>query len=77
LTIPLFDFNAEVKNAKLYRLNLSDRDSSMNLSSKLNFNFQGRTIDQMQGIIKIDSTRYYEKGENYKIFLGAKNSQLS
>ena len=67
LTIPLFDFNAEVKNAKLYRLNLSDRDSSMNLSSKLNFNFQGRTIDQMQGIIKIDSTRYYEKGENYKM----------
>ena len=65
--IPIFNFNALVKDAKLYRLNFSDRDSSMNLSSNLNFNFQGDKIDQMQGLIKIDSTRYFEKGERYKM----------
>ena len=67
IEIPNFDFSAKVKNAKLYRLNFSDRDSSMNLSSNLLFKFKGKNIDEMQGLIKIDSTRYFEKGENYKM----------
>ncbi len=67
LAIPHFDFSAVVRDAMLYRLNLSDRDSLMRLSSNLDFDFWGSKIDQMQGIIKIDSTRYYEKGEKYKM----------
>ncbi len=65
--IPLYKFSALVEDAKLFKLNLADRDSSMNLTSNLYFDFQGDKIDQMQGIIKIDSTKYFEKGDTYKM----------
>jgi len=67
VAIPTFNFRANVKDANLYKLNLSGRDTLMNLSTNLYFDFQGDKIDQMQGLIRIDSTRYFEKRNTYKM----------
>jgi hypothetical protein len=64
-TIPRYNFVADVKNARLSNINLVNRDPSSNLSTRLNINFMGDEPDNLQGIIIIDSTRYFENGETY------------
>lgn len=63
--IPSYNFTATLADAQLQKINLSDRDSSISLSTSLNINLIGDQIDDMQGIIMIDSTRYTELGETY------------
>lgn len=63
--VPSYNFIATLDDAKLQKINLSDRDSSMSLSTNLNINLIGDQIDNMQGIIIIDSTEYSELGETY------------
>ncbi len=63
--IPSYNFIAALNDAKLQKINLSNRDSSMSLSTKLNINLIGDQIDDMQGIVKIDSTEYTESGNTY------------
>ena len=63
--IPSFNFIAKVEDAKLQKINLSSRDSSMNLSTILDINIIGDNFDKMQGIINIDSTVYTENGNTY------------
>jgi len=65
--IPQYNFTAGIKDAKLQKINLVHRDTSMTLSTYLNINLIGDQLDNMQGIIKIDSTRYYERGEFYSM----------
>ncbi len=62
---PVFDFYSEIKNAKLYDLRLFDRNPDMLLSTCLNFNFTGDQLDEMEGAISIDSTKYSEAGKKY------------
>ncbi|MCD4736440.1 MAG: hypothetical protein K8R53_10375, partial [Bacteroidales bacterium] len=40
-SVPKYKFNAKIKDAALYTLNLSDRDSTMSLSTNLDINFMG------------------------------------
>ncbi|MBE9480639.1 MAG: translocation/assembly module TamB [Bacteroidetes bacterium] len=63
--LPVFDFSSQIRNAKLYQLNLLDRDSTIVLSTNLNINFVGNNLDDIQGKILIDSTFYYEKNKKY------------
>ncbi len=63
--IPGYNFLANIKNAKLQKLNLLKGDSSMNLSTRLNFNLIGNKLDNFQGILIIDSTNFSQKGETY------------
>lgn len=65
--IPAYNFTASVENAHLYDINLYPRDSSAILSTILKFNFMGDEPDQMQGVIKLDSTKFYESGEYYSL----------
>ena len=65
--IPSYNFIADIKDAKLQKINLAHRDSSMNISTTLNINFIGDQLDNMQGIIKIDSTVYTERGNEYRM----------
>ncbi len=65
--IPVFDFTADIKNAKLYELNLGNRYEDMELSSKLRCNFVGYKLDDLEGRINIDSTRYYENHKSYSL----------
>ncbi len=62
---PVFDFYAKIENADLYNLHLSDKDSTMTLSSVLNINFTGKDLDNMKGSIIIDSTTYKERDKVY------------
>ena len=63
--VPRYNFTAALKDARLQKINLANRDPSMSLSTSLNIDLIGDQIDNMQGIIKIDSTKYSELGETY------------
>ena len=57
---PLFDFIANISDADLFKLNLLHRDSLLNLSVKLNCNFIGYEMEDLEGRIRIDSLEYSE-----------------
>ena len=57
---PLFDFIADISDADLFKLNLLHRDSLLKLSVKLNCNFIGLEMDDLEGRIRIDSLEYSE-----------------
>lgn len=60
---PVFNFTAELTDAYLSQLNLIERDTSARLSTKVELDFKGNNLDNLQGHILINDTRYYEKGE--------------
>ncbi len=62
---PSYNFIADIKDANLHKINLVNRNSTVSLSTTLNFDFRGDRLDNMQGIIIIDSTVYAEQGEKY------------
>jgi hypothetical protein len=62
--IPVYNFSAQVRDAWLDRINLVTRDSSSVLSTNITINFMGDRFDNMQGIIILDSTYYFE-GEKH------------
>jgi hypothetical protein len=64
-SVPSYNFTAAIRNARLSKMNLIKRDTSMSLSSNLNINLMGDQFDNLQGIVKIDSTWYREKNESY------------
>jgi len=57
---PLFDFTAVITDADLFKLNMIDRDSLLMLDVKLNCNFIGYELDDLEGRIRIDSLDYRE-----------------
>ncbi len=65
--IPVFDFTANIRDAKLYQLKLLDVDSIGLLSTNLNFNFIGKKIDDIVGTIKVENTTYQRKEEHYNM----------
>lgn len=58
--IPSYNFTANIKNAYLDQINFIKRDSNARLSTNITMNFMGDEIDNMQGIIALDSTVYVE-----------------
>ena len=66
-SIPAYNFTANVNKARLYDINLYKKDSTAVLSTIMKFNFMGDKPDNLQGIIKLDSTLYYESGEYYSL----------
>ncbi|MBE0660877.1 MAG: AsmA family protein, partial [Bacteroidales bacterium] len=64
---PVFNFSAVLNDAYLAQLNLIERDSSARLSTKVELDFTGNNLDNLQGHILINETRYYEKGEMISI----------
>ncbi|MCB0805675.1 MAG: translocation/assembly module TamB [Bacteroidales bacterium] len=63
--VPRYKFTANIRNAYLQQINLLPGNDSSILSTNLNINFMGNDVDNMQGIIIIDSTLYQEKGKRY------------
>jgi len=51
--IPVFDFNAEIKEAKLNALNFVEHDTTALLSANLVSNLKGNSIDNASGEIRI------------------------
>ena len=65
--IPEFDIITSVRNAQLYNLQLSERDSLSLFSTKIRFDFKGENLDSFTGVLIFDSTVYYENGRTYFI----------
>lgn len=62
-SLPAFNFDLVLKRAGLFTLNLLKRDSSENLSTHARVDFTGSNIDNIEGTIRFDSTKYRE-GKN-------------
>jgi hypothetical protein len=58
---PVFNFTAVLSDAYLAQLNLIERDSSARLSAKVELDFTGSNLDNLQGHILINEASYYEK----------------
>jgi len=71
--LPVFNFNSEITNARLTKLRLTSRDSLSELNTTLHFNFTGNSIDNFQGLLKIENTSYSENHSTYYL----KNFELS
>jgi len=66
--VPEFNITSEIRNAKLRKLNLYNKDSlSPVLSTSLSLNCKGDNVDNIHGIINIDSTSYRINNKTYRI----------
>ncbi|MFR9166434.1 MAG: translocation/assembly module TamB domain-containing protein [Dysgonomonas sp.] len=59
---PELDFNARLKNFQPGKLNLSEKYKNSYLSLNVDANFSGKTIDDMQGYLSVDSISFYRDG---------------
>ena len=78
-SLPVFNFTSNVRHAQLFALHLLTRDSIIDLTSRVKVNFIGNDIDNIEGIINIDDTRYLEGKDtatiNHLSLLTSKNHQ--
>lgn len=59
-SLPAFNFDLMLNHAQLFAMNLVKRDSLEDLSAHVKVDFTGNSIDNIEGTIHIDSTRYRE-----------------
>ena len=55
---PKSDFEAVIRDADLRALNILKEDSISRISTKLYVNLDGFDLDELEGVVRIDSTRY-------------------
>jgi hypothetical protein len=63
-SLPAFNFDMKLNHAQLFKMNLLKRDSLEELSAHVNVDFTGNNLDNIEGAISIDSTRYQEGVHN-------------
>lgn len=63
--IPVFDFHADIRDIRPHDLKLTTKYQDAAFSLKLNANFTGGNIDEMQGTINIDSVSFVSPESNY------------
>jgi len=63
---PVFDFNADIANARLARLNLVRRDSSSTLSVRSGIQVVGSSLDRFDGTITLSDLNYSEAGKSIR-----------
>ena len=61
---PIFDFNALINRADLYKLNINKRDSLSILHCELNSNFSGDDLDDVAGSLILKNIKYEHLHEN-------------
>ena len=59
-SLPAFNFDLMLNHAQLFAMNLVKRDSLEDLSARVKVDFTGNNIDNIEGTIRVDSTRYRE-----------------
>ncbi len=64
---PVFNFSSDVHRADLFRLKLSDRDSTSLLATHLDINFTGAKLDDISGMIRVENTTYQEGNQSYRL----------
>lgn len=65
--VPVFDFVAEVKEARLDRLKLTPDLKNSNLSFRLESNFEGDNIDNLIGSVKLTNASLYSDRDDIDI----------
>lgn len=60
-----FNFDANVKYANLYALNIVQRDTMADFEGNLNVNLKGNSIDELKGKLNFNSFRYKNTFETY------------
>ena len=70
---PKSDFDAVIRDADLRALNILKEDSISRISTKLYVNLDGFDLDDLQGVVRIDSTTYVDSRGSYfmKEFTGS------
>lgn len=63
--IPTFNIRAAIDKLKPHDLHLTDKYKDTDFSLSLNANFSGRSIDDMIGVINVDSFSYVSPDKNY------------
>lgn len=63
--IPVFDFTTKLKEVKLSQLGLIDANPDASLSSQIQMNFTGSSIDDFEGVIFVDSTEFFYSDKYY------------
>lgn len=63
--VPFFDFYADINKARIAQLDILEADTSMVLSTMLTVRFSGTDIDEMEGLIRMDSTYYVQGVDEY------------
>lgn len=64
---PKSNFNAVIKKADLCALNLNKKDSISEISTKVYVNMKGFDLDNLEGVVKIDSTVYRDGRGRYRM----------
>ena len=62
---PKSDFEAVIRNADLYSLNLLKLDTVSKISTRVYVNMTGFDIDNLEGVLRIDSTMYHDSRGRY------------
>lgn len=65
--VPIFDFNLKLDHTHLALLGILPIDSSAVVSSNINLNFSGNTLDNIRGEIRLDTTQLFYKNELYSM----------
>lgn len=60
-----YNFESDIKYAKLHVLNLIDRDSSTIVSGKIKMQLNGKNYSKLDGDIFVDSLTWTEKGDTF------------
>ena len=58
--IPTFDFDSHIRNANLFNLKISDRDSISIFSTEMSIDFAGINIDNIEGSVLFKKISYLE-----------------
>ena len=62
---PKSDFEAVIKNANLHKLHLFNEDKISELSTKVYVNMTGFDLDNLEGVVRLDSTLYRDSRGTY------------
>ncbi|MCK5840429.1 MAG: translocation/assembly module TamB domain-containing protein [Bacteroidales bacterium] len=65
-SLPAYQLRMNVKNARIARLFLLDEDTLGRISGKLNVDMQGDDIDNINGVLSMDSIIYSVEGKSYQ-----------
>jgi len=63
--VPVFNFDLKLKHTHLAKLGLMQVDTSAVLASNIRLNFTGKTLDDIRGSIRLDSTQLSYMGASY------------
>ena len=64
---PKSNFNAVVKKADLRALNINKKDSISEISTRVYVNMKGFDLDNLEGVVQIDSTVYRDTRGRYRM----------